>query len=230
MSHTRPPMSRSRLPRALATGLAASLLLSRPTPGRADDPGEAAGHHLALGLLSGLALPDPSLSDYQWQMTPRIGWGAEALMGGGRYAGGLRVWTAASEQDIGAAGAPASTTVTRTSLELVGRVTVAQLAGLELFASAAAGRIHLGYQPDRVSIPSSGGSVEVSFEAIDEWIGGAGFGARRALAHGWSAGLELEHRIFALDTSHRSGTTVVSERSTFGDWSARLALTRHLHW
>lgn len=233
------------LPRALATGLAASLLLARPHPARAGEQGgtdsgspsaaarpageQAAGHRISLGLLAGPTLPDPSLSDYHWRMTPRMGWGAETWVGFGRYAGGIRLWTTSTPQEIGASGAPASTTVTRTSLELVGRATLAHVAGLEFFASAGAGRVHLGYHPDRVSIPSPGGPVDVTFAAIDEWIGGGGLGLSRPLAHGWDAGLELEHRIFTLDTAHRAGTTVVSERSTFGDWSARLALTRHLH-
>jgi hypothetical protein len=228
-----------RMP-SLATGMAAALLaLVRTHPARA---GEAAGsdvaraaetrggHRVSLGLLAGPTLPDPSLSDYQWRMTPRIGWGAESFAGIGRYAAGIRVWSTSTPQELGLPGAPAATTVTRTSFELVGRATLAHLAGWEWTASASAGRVHLGYRPDHVSISTAGGPIDVSFAPLDEWIGGGGIGLRRPLAGSWSAGLDLEHRIFALDTAHRAGTTVVSERSTFGDWSARLALTRNLHW
>ena len=226
---------------SLATGLAASLLvLARAHPARAGDGAGSdpaaratearAGRWASLGLLTGPTLPDPSLSDYQWRMTPRIGWGAESFTGIGRYAAGIRVWSTSTPQELGVSGAPAATTVTRTSFELVGRATLARLAGYEWTASASAGRVHLGYRPDQVSISTAGGPVDVSFAPLDEWIGGGGLGLRRPLAGPWSAGLELEHRIFALDTAHRAGTTVVSERSTFGDWSARLALTRNLHW
>jgi len=230
-----------RVPGSFATGLAASLLMlarthgawaGEPTRSSAGprDTGAVAGRWMSLGLLGGPTLPDPSLDDYQWSMTPRFGWGAETLAGVGRYAAGIRLWTTRSPQELGVSGAPATTTVTRTSWELVGRATVARVAGFELCASASAGRVHLGYDPDQVSIPSPGGPVEVNFAALNEWIGGGGLGVRRPLAHRWSAGLEIEHRIFALDTAHRAGTNVVSERSTFGDWSARLALDRYLHW
>jgi len=59
---------------------------------------------------------------------------------------------------------------------------------------------------------------------VNEWIGGAGVALRRPFRGPWAAGVELDHRLFALDTAHRNGSVIEYKRQTFGDWSARLEL------
>jgi hypothetical protein len=238
---------RARFPRAFATGVAASLLaiahgatvaagdpdapalesppsaVPQPVPGATD-------RWLSVAALGGFTLPDRSLADYQWQIAPHGGWGAEALAGVGRLAAGMRVWTSATRQELGAPGAPATTRVSTTSWELVGRATVARVRDVSVAATASAGRIRLAYSPDRVTLASGGGAVEVVFAPIDEWVGGAGLAFQKPFGRRWRAALQLEHRVFALDTAHRAGAVIVEERSNFGDWSARVALARHTHW
>lgn len=178
---------------------------------------------LSAGLLGGSAQLDGRLADYQWDVLPRVGWGAEALAGTGRFATGVRLWATRTTQRIGVAGEP-DPTVRATSIEVVGRGRVASIAGLEVSVNASAGRLHLGYDPDRVTIATSGPPVEVRFDPVDEWIGGGGLGLRRSLGRDWSASLEVDRRVFGLRTAHRNGDEIEVTRETFGDWNARLGL------
>lgn len=184
----------------------------------------------SVGALGGVTLPDPALADYQWQIAPRAGWGAVTLAGHGPWGIGLRAWTTATQQEIGAPGAPASTRVSTTSLELLGRLNVTVVHELTLSVTGAAGRFRLGYSPEHVTIATGGGPVEVTFAPVEDWVGGAGLALQRPLGSRWRAALEMEHRVFAIDTAHREGDQIVQGRSTFGDWSARIALERHTYW
>jgi len=185
---------------------------------------------LSLAALGGVTLPDRSLDDYQWQIAPHSSWGAEALVGRGAWAAGLRTWTTATHQEVGAPGAPSTTRVSTTSWEAVARSTVASVRAISVSLGASVGRVRLAYAPDRVTIATAGGPLEVAFAPVTDWVGGAGLGFQRPLGPRWRAGLQVEHRIFALDTAHRSGDQIIEERSTFGDWSARVALERKTHW
>src|SRR5262245_2260997 len=55
---------------------------------------------VSVGLLTGSTRPDPALTDYQWDVTPRLACGAEALIGYGRWAGGARWWRTQAAQRI----------------------------------------------------------------------------------------------------------------------------------
>jgi len=66
----------------------------------------------------------------------------------------------------------------------------------------------------------------VALEPVSTWNAGAGIAARRVIAGPWSAGLELEGRVFPVEAAHRNADTIVTGRETFGDWSARLELAR----
>jgi hypothetical protein len=49
---------------------------------------------------------------------------------------------------------------------------------------------------------------------------------RHALPGPWSTGLEVERRVFGLDTAHRNGSVIEERRETFGEWSVRLEVAR----
>ena len=241
MTRGRPDGSGLR-PLGLAAGLAALLLAAvTAVPAGADDRAVAtadpsAGDHaeaargvrFSLGLLAGTTQFDAGLADYQWNTRPRMAWGGQAMAGAGRFAAGLRLWTTRTTQAIGDLGdAPG---VRATSIELVGEGRLAQRWGTELLATAGAGRLHLGYHPDQVAIQPPGpvGAIVVALAPVDAWIAGGGLAVRRALLPGWSVALGVEHRSFAIDTAHRVGNAIVLTRESFGDWSARFELARHL--
>ena len=91
-------------------------------------------------------------------------------------------------------------------------------------AIASTGVLHLGWSPDHVTLDAGGTPVEVAFEPVTEWIGGGGLALRRPVGPSWVFGLEVDHRVFALDTAHQSGGSIVRERESFGEWNARLEL------
>jgi len=182
------------------------------------------GVSLACGLLAGLALSDPRLADLQWDVAPHPAWGAQVLLGRGRLAAGARLWRTQTTQRIDLPGLSVEPAVGLASVELVGMGRLASFAGTELLLSGSAGRLHLAYDPDQITIPPSG--PQVAFAPVNEWIGGGGLALRRPLGSCWSLGLGVEGRFFGLDTAHRSGPAIVYQRETLGDWSARLELAR----
>lgn len=195
----------------------------------AASPGLAAadGRWISLGALAGATRPDPALADYQWDVRPQGAWGAQALIGAGRLAAGVRAWRNGTSQRIGSGVDPVA--VRETSLELVGRARLAERFGVGASLVAGAGRLHLGFDPDRVAIPAEGGGSagEASLAPIDEWMASAGVALARPIAARWTLGLEIDHRRFALDTAHREGGAIESARTSFGEWSMRLELARH---
>jgi len=203
----------------VATALCAGLALA-PRPAAA----ESTRPWASIGVLAGAALPDQHLADYQWEVTPQMAWGAEALVGRGAFAGGIRYWTSTTEQRLGVSGEAAD--VRTSSFELVGRGRFARLFGTDLLATASGGRVHLGYSPNEVTVSTGGGPVTVSLEPVDEWIGGGGLAVERSLGPAWSAGAGIESRFFSMETAHREGAGVVMGRETFGDLSARLQVAR----
>jgi len=176
---------------------------------------------LSLGVLGGSTQPPAGMADYQWDIRPQAAWGAQALAGAGPWAGGLRLWSTATTQDVGLA-EPAA--VHRTSLEVVGRRRLASWWGVDVAAMAGVGMQRLSWDPDRVTVSTPGGPIDVDLTPVHEWIGGGGLALRRPLGAGWAAGLEVDHRFFALDAAHREGASVVESRESFGEWSARLEL------
>jgi hypothetical protein len=183
---------------------------------------------ISIGILSGVTQPDRKLADYQWDTVPRLGWGGQAVVGGRAWSAGLRLWTASTTQRLDAQDPDARSTARWTSLEVVGRRRLATLLGNQVAALASAGRVHLGYDPDRITFDVNGTPVTVVLEPVDEWIMGAGVSLQRPLGASWDLGLEIERRRFELDTAHRDGDAIEYARESFGDWSARLAIARRL--
>jgi hypothetical protein len=146
------------------------------------------------------------------------------MVGRGPLGAGVRYWETRARQWMGLAGA-SSPEVRASSLELVGQARIASWWNVDLLAIAGGGRLHLAWQPDRGVIqPAAGSPIEVELDPIDTWIGGAGLGLRRSLVRGLEAGLEVDHRIYQLNTAHRDGDTIEERRETFGEWGARLGL------
>jgi len=183
------------------------------------------GLSLALGILSGSTLPDARLSNYQWDTRPQMSYGAQALLGAGRLSGGVRVWTTSTTQELGLPDA-GDARVRATSVDLVGRGVLVRGFGFDLLALGSVGRMHLAYQPDRITTMATGMPTVITLDPINEWEGGGGFAVEHRMGGVWSLGAALERRLFGLDTAHASGGTVVEGRESFGDWTARLEIAR----
>ena len=218
---------RDPAPKSLARAAALAVVLTASCAGAAG--AAPASGWVSAGLLAGTTMFDGHLGDYQWNLRPRAAFGAEVLAGTGRVSAGVRLWRAASEQQLGLDGAP-DPAVHATTTELLARVRVAEPLGVAVLATASAGRLGLSWSPDRIEIPGSGSPVTVDFAPVHEWTGGAGLALERPVAGAWRAGLQVERRFFGLDTAHRSGTDVVMERESFGEWSARLSLAHVFGW
>ncbi|MBI1795907.1 MAG: hypothetical protein HYR74_02535 [Candidatus Eisenbacteria bacterium] len=204
--------------RWIVTMIAAPAIAAHAVPAAA-----GAAPWLAAGLTSGIERPDLRLGDYQWSTTPHGAFGASLLAGMGRFAAGLRVSTTRTTQTIDPT---TSSAVRATRIELVGEARVAAFLGTALMLDAGGGRLHLGYSPDRVTIDTGAGPTTVDLRPIDTWTGSAGLTLRRALAGGWSAGLGCDIHRYAIDTAHREGATIVEQRQSFTNWSARFELAR----
>lgn len=183
---------------------------------------------LSLGLIGGTTLLDSRYADYQWNVDPHATLGAVARIGRGRLATGLRLTQSRSTQAVGVPDPGSAVGVRTTRLEWLGEARLARVAGFDLHAALTAGRVHLGYHPDRVDFTAGGTPVTAEFAPIDAWIGGGGLGVRRRLAGPWQAGVSVDRSIFSMDTAHRSGASIVTERQSFGDWNARLELSWRL--
>jgi hypothetical protein len=196
----------------------------------AEAPSSAPGiNWVAVSLLGGTAQPVSRMADYQWDVRPHAGWGAQALVGRGGWSVGPRLWRSGTTQALGLAGTP-DPHVSTTSLELVTRARLASWRTVECLALASGGRLAIGYQPDRLTLDTSAGPVEVAFAPVSSWIAGAGVALLAPVAGGWTVGMETERRVFALDTAHRSGASVVYGRETLGDWHMRFELGRAWGW
>ena len=197
----------------LATGPAGTCLAAEP-----------ARTWFGAGLLAGSTLLDSHFSDFQWDVRPRLAWGAEALAGRGPWTTGVRVWRATSTQEIGQPGSE-SPDVAVSSFELVGQRRLASLAGAELVGSGSVGGVLLGYHPDQVTITPPGSTpIVVDLAPVKEWTVGAGLALRRTVAGHWSASVSVDYQTFGLDAAHRNGNSIEMRRESFGDWSARLGL------
>jgi hypothetical protein len=215
-------LSQAPLLEALAV-LALILAAACAAPARA---GVLAGTpQVSFGLLAGTAQPVASLADYQWDVRPHVAWGAQAMAGVGPFSAGLRFWSSSTTQSLALSGQD-DPAVRSQSLELVARARVASWHRVSLHAMAAGGRLALRWDPDHVTVDTGGTPVEVELAPIHEWVGGAGLAFEASLPAGITGGLEGERRVFALDTAHRSGSGVVYERGTFGEWAARCTLRR----
>lgn len=221
------PRLRQRLGAIVPCALGAIALACAAEPARAANGSAAADRAawVSIGALSGSAMPDAALANYQWTTLPRAAWGAQALAGRGPLAAGLRLWRTQTRQENVLPGGTLTSTVHLTSVEAVGRVRMWRVLGTDVLGSTGVGWLRIGWDPNRLEIDTGGGApIEVRFEPVNEWIAGAGLAFSRPVAAGWSAGLELDRRVFRMDTAHRNGSTIEYRRGTFGDWNARFAL------
>jgi hypothetical protein len=179
---------------------------------------------IGVGVLAGSTLLDSHLSDFAWDVRPRAAFGAQAVAGRGPWSMGLRLWRATSTQSMESSGAE-SPDVALSSLELIGQRRLAGFLGVDLLATASAGGLWIGYQPDQVTFTPPGSSpIVVDLEPIHAWTGGGGLEVQRPWSGPWRASLSIDVQAFGLDATHRNGSTIETERESFGDWSARLGL------
>jgi hypothetical protein len=212
--------------RGRAIGIAGACLASLAC---AFPPEATAAIDLSAGILAGALQPDARAADHQWDVAPRAAWGAQALAGAGRWAGGARVWIADHEHELGLPDAPTAR-VRASRWEAVGRRELLAFGGWRASATASAGLLRLAWRPDEVAAQSggSGPAVVVALRPVHEWTGAAGVAVQRRLAARWALGAELEHGVYALDVARREGDDVVVRRERFGEWSARVELAwRH---
>ena len=194
-----------------------------PPPAGRVAPGSSGRDWISIGLIAGTTQFDAGLADYQWDTTPQAGWGVRALVGRGRLGCGVRAWRTSTTQSIGDLGEPPA--VRATSWELIGEGGLAEVMGTRVIATGSAGRLHLGYEPDRITIqPPASSPIVVDLEPVGAWIVGGGLTLRRAVVPAWTVGLGAEVRMFSIDTSHRAGNEIVQAREAVGDWSARFEL------
>lgn len=216
------PDSASRRSTALATGLLALAAAGLPSTACAAPMG---GWHGSIGVLAGSALPDRGLSDYQWDTTPRPSWGAQVLAGIGPLDAGVRMLTAQTTQDLSIAGAT-SPQAQWTAWDFVAQVRMLEFRGTSIHAIGSVGRMRLSYDPDRLRFDPGGGAppVQVELRPVDELTVGGGIALKRIVARHWRVGLEVDHRVFSMDTAHRNGTAIEYGRESFGEWNGRLEL------
>jgi opacity protein-like surface antigen len=219
----RPSLSAATLLAALALSCA---LVGAAHAGPADPARDESSWRIEVAALGGAVQLDERLADYQWDVSPRTAWGAEASVGRSRFAGGVRIWTSTTRQNLDPTVASASPLVRSTSAEMVVRGRVAERWRSRLMATASGGWLHLGYDPDRLEVDGGSGPVTVDLAPIDTWVMGGGFGVERWLGERWLTGFEVDHRIFDLDAAHQSGGATVVSRERFGDWNFRFRLAR----
>jgi hypothetical protein len=217
--------ARRSIARALV-GVAWAIALALPRTVTAGLPGLSTVQW-SLSALGGATRFDSHLTDYRWNADPRAAWGLQATGEAGRWMLGARALRTQTTQSSGIPGETSAPRVRLTSLEGLGGMRLATLAGVELFGALSGGWAHLGYAPDRMTFTplSSTTQVEVHFAPIDTWTAAVGLWLRRPIASSLALGLQLERSYFALDTAHRNGATVEEQSETFGNWAARVELS-----
>ena len=177
---------------------------------------------LAAGPAAGALSLDPHLADYRWDTTPAGTFGVQALTGRGWLAGGLRWWRSRTTQGTGLVAASTEPTVTLDGLELTAQARLVTVAGIELWGGGQVGRLHLRYAPDELIVDTGGVPLTVALDPIGEWTVGLGAELRHRVGSRVDVALQAEWSSFALDTAHRRGDEIVTERERFYNWSARL--------
>ena len=220
----------SRLVKGAGLSAVAAAMFALSAPARAADEAPTPPRAwLSVAALTGSTQPDAKLADYQWRTTPSAGWGGQVMANRGRAAAGVRVWSSETRQSIDVPGASVnSASVEEWTVEAVAAVRVWSLAGFDLEPALSGGRLHLGYHPDQVAIPTGGasGATVVQLGPVDEWVWGGGLALSRPFAGSWNAGLGVDRRFYSLDTAHRNGGVIQTGRQSFGDWSVRLGVAR----
>jgi hypothetical protein len=181
---------------------------------------------LAVGTIAGVYAFDPRLDNYRWDTRPAMQWGAQAAVVRGRFAGGLRAWRTKTSQGSGIPGESRAPTVNVTAIEVMAQVRIINYRRVELWSAVHSGRIHMGYDPDRLTFNPGGAGIPVTvdYKSISEWDFGAGIEVRSQIARGVALSLHAEQSSFALDTAHRNGTEVLRSRERFYSWQVRLQI------
>jgi len=211
---------------ALASGACAGAGSAR-AGGSGAEPGTDGGWRLAVGVFAGGLAVDQRLENYRWDTRPAMQTGVQATVYRGRFAAGARLWGSRTTQAIGIPGTGESPRVNLTGVEGVGRVRLFDISRVELWGSGHAGRIHLGYSPDQLTIDTGvlADPITVAFDPIAEWEFGFGAGLRGEVTEHLAVSLDAERSSFALDTAHRRGEEIVESRDWFHSWSLRLQVS-----
>jgi len=191
------------------------------------EPAADSNWWLATGLGAGAVNPDQSLANYRWDTSPAALYAFQATAGRGRFAAGLRFSRWATTQATGLTQTDPDPLVRLNTFELVGQFRLAEVAGFQFWASALAGRIGLSYEPDQVTIATGvpGEEITVQYQSLGERNLGLGLELKREIGGRMTAALQAERSSFHLDTSHRRGAEIISEREEFINWSFRLLVS-----
>jgi hypothetical protein len=193
--------------------------------GASNEPGGGSGGwRLAAGAFAGGIMIDRSLENYRWDTRPAPLTGAELTVLKGRFAAGARFWGARTTQASGIPGETQVPQVDLTGVGAVGSVRALTVSVLELWGTGYAGRLHLGYSPDRLTFDPGGLAepVTVEYAPISEWEFGYGAKVRTELMRRLSVTVEAGRHAFALDTAHRRGDEIVESREWFNSWTVQL--------
>jgi hypothetical protein len=191
--------------------------------------GAAPGVDVVLAPFGGAVSLDSRLSDYRWDTDVRPAWGLAGFASLGRVEPGVRVWRASTAQGTGIPGDETALDVSLTGFEATAAVRLAGVAGFRLLGTGSAGLLRIGWSPSSLAIDAGGGGpITVRFDPVTEPVFGAGLAVRRGVGAGFELGVGLERSWFRLDTAHRAGTAIVEDRETFGNWTARLVLSRSI--
>ncbi len=179
-----------------------------------------------VGYEAGSVGYDQDLNNYRWDTTPTWRWGAHALVRHGWLATGLRLRRSATTQASGIPGETRSPDVNITSAQWVSQFRGFAWLGFEFWGSGHVGRVHMGYNPDRMEFDVGAGEpVVVNFDPVDEWEFGYGINVRRQVTGDIGLALGAERTSFALDTAHRAGDEIIEQRERFDSWDVSLSLS-----
>lgn len=172
---------------------------------------------------------DSSLRDFRFDPSASPLYGVHAFATAGRFEPGVRVWRSSSRQDPGIPGDDTQLDVSLTVVEATVAVRLARIAGFRLLANGSAGTLSMSWTPAELEVDL--GLAEptvVEFSRVSETIWGAGVTVRRSVLAGFDVAVGADRTWFQLDTAHRRGDEIVTSRDTFGNWTARVELSRSL--
>jgi hypothetical protein len=184
---------------------------------------------LGIEPFGGVLALDPALDDYRWDAGPRPVGGITLRADAARLGGGARVWGTGTTQRAALLDESVALDVGLLAFDGFVEARLASIAGFDLGAAGRLGALRISWSPDRLAIDAGGGSpVSVAFDPIVETTWGAGLGVRRGIPGGFELSVGAERTWFRLDTAHRRGDEIVTERTTFANWLATVAVTRRL--
>ena len=175
----------------------------------------------------GGVMVDRDLENYRWETKPARLTGVEMTLSRGRFAAGARLWGSHTSQASGIPGETQAPRVNLTGLGAVARVRALKLNVVELWGTGYAGRLHFGYEPDRLTFDPGGVAepVTVEYAPISEWEFGYGAQVRTELVRQLAVAVEVGRSAFALDTAHRRGDEIVQSREWFHSWTIQLQIS-----